>query len=104
MRIWADDARPAPEGYKWCKTVWETISTLKSCIWGFIPIEVLDLDHDAGDYHDQGGDYINVLNWLESEEIEFGHDFKFPIHFHSMNPVGVQNMRAIVQKHGWKEI
>ena len=26
------------------------------------------------------------------------------IHIHSMNPVGVQNMRAIIEKNGWREI
>ena len=27
-----------------------------------------------------------------------------PIHIHSMNVVGVQNMRAIIQRNGWKEV
>lgn len=104
MKIWTDDLRPAPDGYKWCKTTNETIDTLKSCIWGFTPIEVLDLDHDAGDQVIHGGDYIRILQWLEKEQIEFGRDFNFPIHIHSMNPVGVQNMRAIIQANGWKEV
>lgn len=104
MKIWVDGVRPAPEGYRWCKSSEETISVLKSCIWGFIPIEVLDLDHDAGDYVDKGGDYIHILDWLEQEEIDFGHTFTFPIHIHSMNPVGVGNMRRIIQKNGWKEV
>lgn len=28
----------------------------------------------------------------------------FPIHLHSMNAVGVANMRAIIQKNNWKEV
>lgn len=28
----------------------------------------------------------------------------YPIRIHSMNPVGVANMRAIIEKNGWKEI
>ena len=61
-------------------------------------IEVIDIDHDAGDYFCCGSDYIKLLDWLE----ETGR--AYPIHIHSMKPVGVQNMRAIIQKNGWKEI
>ena len=28
----------------------------------------------------------------------------YPIRIHSQNPVGVQNMRAIIHRNGWKEI
>ena len=61
-------------------------------------IELIDIDHDAGDYAQFGGDYIRLLDWLE----ETGRNY--PIRIHSMNPVGVQNMRAIIKKNGWKEI
>lgn len=62
------------------------------------PIELLDLDHDAGEYACCGGDYIKILDWLE----ETGRNY--PIRIHSQNPVGVQNMRAIIQRNGWKEV
>lgn len=29
---------------------------------------------------------------------------KVYIRIHSMNPVGVQNMRAIIQRNGWTEV
>lgn len=61
-------------------------------------IEFIDIDHDAGDYASDGGDYIKLLDWLE----ETGRDY--PIHIHSMNSVGVENMRRIIQRNGWKEI
>ena len=61
-------------------------------------IEIIDLDHDAGDFASDGGDYIKLLDWLE----ETGRNY--PIRIHSMNPVGVANMRAIIEKNGWKEI
>lgn len=61
-------------------------------------IELIDIDHDAGDYACDGGDYIKLLDWLE----ETGRNY--PIHIHSMNPVGVQNMRTVIQKNGWKEV
>ena len=61
-------------------------------------IELIDIDHDAGDYASDGGDYIKLLDWLE----ETGRNY--PIHIHSMNPVGVANMRAIIQRNGWTEV
>ena len=61
-------------------------------------IELIDIDHDAGDYAEDGGDYIKLLEWLEETKRNY------PIHIHSMNPVGVSNMRAIIQKNGWQEV
>ena len=114
MKIWIDDTRPAPIGYIWVKSVNEAIE----CIEGSeirvgmldhnnplceedikeLSIDVIDLDHDAGDYAYDGGDYIKLLDWLEETERSY------PIHIHSMNVVGVENMRRIIRKNGWKEI
>lgn len=55
-------------------------------------ISVIDIDHDAGDYVSDGGDYIKLLDWLE----ETGRDY--PIRIHSANPVGIENMRRIIRK------
>jgi hypothetical protein len=126
MRLWIDDVRPAPEGYIWCKSVNESKQlieelegqqqhlhdmafkflhsgklsdyhiAMKMC--GRRNIEVIDLDYDAGDYVRDGGDYIHILGWLE----ETGRNY--PIHIHSMNPVGVENMRRIIKRNGWKEV
>ena len=105
MKLWIDDVRPAPEGYVWIKTVNDAIRYIE--IYGdYIDfdnnlvdcIELIDIDHDAGDFAHYGGDYIKLLDWLE----ETGRNY--PIHIHSMNPVGVANMRAIIQRNGWREI
>ena len=105
MKIWVDDVRPAPEGYEWCKSVNEAkkaiIDTEKM---NEIPrmydmnfsIELIDTDHDAGDFGPP--DYIALLDWLE----ETGRNY--PIRIHSQNVVGVQNMRRIIQRNGWKEV
>ena len=61
-------------------------------------IDLLDLDHDAGEYAGKGGDYIRLLDWLE----ETGRSY--PVHIHSQNPVGVQNMRRIIERNGWEEV
>lgn len=105
MKLWIDDARPAPEGYIWIKSVNDAIRYIE--IYGdYIDsdnvmidcIELIDIDHDAGDYAQYGGDYIKLLDWLE----ETGRNY--PIHIHSMNPVGIQNMRRIIERNGWKEV
>ena len=118
MKLWIDDVRPAPEGYIWCKSVGEAESAILDYEWyidGILDeldyewldyigandtgtIEIIDIDHDAGDYACFGGDYIRLLDWLE----ETGRNY--PIRIHSMNPVGVANMRAIIEKNGWKEV
>ena len=65
---------------------------------GKYAIELIDIDHDAGEYADRGGDYIRLLDWLE----ETGRNY--PIRIHSQNPVGVQNMRRIIERNDWKEV
>lgn len=58
---------------------------------------LLDLDHDAGD-NAPGGDFINILKDIDAY-VRLGKmkDLDIDVHFHSMNPVGIQNMRDIVQ-------
>ena len=130
MKLWIDDVRIAPEGYIWCKSVNEAKrliqeneeiynkilneirvgiindeiekgSVEENELWkkaGLQEITLIDIDHDAGDFVDDGGDYIKLLDWLEETERNY------PIKIHSMNVVGVANMRRIIEKNGWKEI
>ena len=100
MKLWIDDVRPAPDGYLWCKSVNAVIGVIELNEDVGIPggIELIDIDHDAGDFAYDGGDYIRLLDWLE----ETGRSH--PIRIHSMNPVGRQNMEAIAQRNGWKII
>ena len=110
MKLWIDDVRPAPAGYVHIKSVDEAKEYIAFAEDQYakrndvfydcsnFAIELIDIDHDAGDYAIYGGDYIKLLDWLE----ETGRNY--PIRIHSMNPVGVANMRAIIQKNGWKEV
>lgn len=126
MKLWIDDVRSAPEGYVWRNSVNKAIDMIlasemhieramkrgQECFiakdydgrnkcyahanqWN---IELIDIDHDAGDYAADGGDYIKLLDWLE----ETGRSY--PIRIHSMNPVGRENMRAIIRRNGWTEV
>ena len=109
MRLWIDDVRPVPNGYdEHARSVNEAIKLIlewdefyrrvAECRGWEYSIELIDIDHDAGDFVGADGDYIKLLDWLE----ETGRNY--PIRIHSMNPVGVANMRAIIQRNGWTEV
>ena len=94
--------RPAPgdcfHEWAWCRSVdvAKTIIQIQETINK--PVELIDIDHDAGDFVNDGGDYIKLLDWLE----ETGRNY--PIHIHSMNAYGVENMRRIIQRNRWTEV
>lgn len=108
MKLWVDDVRPAPDGYFHVRSVNEAIRTIITeenfiCdpLRNYHPwniISVIDIDHDAGEFSADGGDYIKLLDWLEATRRNY------PIRIHSQNPVGIENMRRIIQRNGWKEI
>lgn len=105
MKFWIDDVRPAPKGYRWFKTVNAVKRAIRRIEFVYqhtnnelYRIELIDIDHDAGDFARYGGDYIELLNWLE----ETGRSYS--IRIHSMNPVGVANMRRIIERNGWMQV
>ena len=98
MRLFVDDIRPAPDGYIWALSVTSAKNDILRYERMGEPLELIDIDHDAGEYFQYGGDYIKLLDWLE----ETGRNY--PIHIHSANPVCVANMRRIIQRNGWKEV
>ena len=126
MKLWLDDLRPAPEEYVWCKSVNKAKGLIIDYekdqqflydiamdflhsgekrayhnvmqVYKHREIELIDTDYDSGDYNIDGGDYIKFLDWLE----ETGRNY--PIRIHSANAVGIQNMRRIIQRNGWKEV
>lgn len=98
MKIWVDDVRPAPPGYIGIKTVYAAKAVIVRSERRKETIELIDIDCDAGDYIKYGGDYIRILEWLEKT------GRNYPIRIHSMNPVGVANMRRIIERNGWREV
>lgn len=99
--IWVDDVRKPPNNskydyiwFKYVSDVKQFISTNESLNNSY-NIVYLDLDHDSGGY---GPDYIKLLDWLEAT------GRNYPIRIHSQNPVGIANMRRIIERNGWKEV
>jgi hypothetical protein len=103
MKIWVDDIRPAPEGFIWCQS---TNEALRLIVPNISDVEILHLDHDMGDTF--GGDAIIILDELERKahrDNNFAEAVrKITFKLHSANPVGVANMRSVIQKNGWKEV
>ena len=100
MKLWVDDIRVCPDRFEyfWATTVNQAKQIIMDEEQVDNPLELLDLDHDAGDYEFGGGDYIRILDWLE----ETGRNY--PIRIHSANAVGRENMRRIIERNGWTEV
>ena len=92
MKIWLDDVREAPEGFVHCRSVNEAICVIEENE-KFSVIELIDCDHDLGDYAVDGGDGIKLLDWL----LERG--TLYPVSLHTMNPVGRDNMQRILNRY-----
>lgn len=95
MKIWLDDLRPAPSEFVWCRSVNEAKKVIEENE-KTQPIELIDCDHDLGDFLVDGGDGIKLLDWLLERNT------LYPVALHTMNPVGRENMRRMLQRY-WKE-
>ena len=95
MKIWLDDIRPAPEDFVLAHSVNEAIALIEKAEMEGAGIELIDCDHDLGDYFPDGGDGIKLLDWL-CERQTF-----YPIALHTANPVGRDNMLRLIRRH-WK--
>jgi len=93
VKIWVDDIRPVPSGYEGTKSVYETIALIKEIEAEGGEIELLDLDHDLGDYAEFGGDAIKILDYLAERETFY------PIAIHTANPVGRANMERMIERY-----
>lgn len=92
MKIWVDDMRPAPKGYVVAKSVADTIRMIEEAEHRGEPVEVIDLDHDLGEYAGDGGDAICILDYLVERKNYY------PIAIHTANPVGRANMERIIHR------
>ena len=93
VKIWLDDERDAPSGYVHCYSVNETINKIKFYEKYSVAILELNLDHDLGDYAKDGGDGINLIDWLCMRETFY------KIVLHTANPVGRANMQRAIDRY-----
>ena len=102
VKVWVDDVRPKPaENDIAFHSVNEVIAYLASIKGGSVRV-LLDLDHDAGDFSCDGGDYIRILDWIEDTGFALDNpEVCIAFRIHSGNPVGRANMQRIIEKNGW---
>lgn len=96
IKIWLDDVRPAPDGYFHCHSVKEAMLKIILSEAADVKIELIDCDHDLGDYATQGGDGIKLIDWL-AERRTF-----YPIRLHTQNPVGRETMQREIDRY-WQK-
>ena len=95
IKIRLDDLREAPDGFFRCRSVNEAKKTIEVCEQAGTVIDVIDCDHDLGDYASDGGDGIKLLDRLVERNTHY------PITLHTMNPVGRENMEREINRY-WK--
>lgn len=100
MKLWVDDIVKAPEGWAWCRSV----SGAKIFIETYEkkdkdPLTVISVDTDAGCWKDIGGNYIQLLKWLETT----GRNYRVEIHAkdYQNDSEVIKEMQEIIQRNGW---
>lgn len=76
----------------YCQNYWETIKILDAVKNN--KETYIDLDHDLG----LGPSGYDICKYIVEHQIPLA-----GFHIHSMNPVGVQNMRQLLTHYGYKE-
>lgn len=102
MKLWVDDIVKAPKGYAWCRSVSGAkvfIETYEKKDENRDPLTAISVDTDAGCWKDQGGDYIELLKWLEAT----GRNYEVKIHTkdYQDNCKVVEEMQEIIHRNGW---
>ena len=91
-KIYLDDVREVPEGFIGTKSVNETIGLIEWLESEGVVITLLDLDHDLGEYANDGGDGIKLLDYLV-ENGKFYH-----VNLHTFNWVARGNMQRMLDR------
>ncbi|GAA3700224.1 cyclic-phosphate processing receiver domain-containing protein [Gordonia hankookensis] len=86
MKLWVDDLRPAPVGWRWCTTSAAAIDALS----GSEPVDELSLDHDLG-----GDDTTRpIVLWMCEHGV-----WPEEVRVHSANPVGVEWLEGMIARY-----
>lgn len=91
MRIFLDDIREAPEGWKHTDNATDTIVLLL-----MNDVSEISLDHDLGDEWQNGNGY-EVLKWIE-KQVFLNNYIPPKIHIHTSNPAARIRMESALKK------
>lgn len=105
MKLWVDDIVKAPEGWAWCRGVNGAkafIETYEKKDDDRDPLTIINVDTDAGSWKSEGGDYIELLKWLEAT----GRNYRVKIHMKNYpdNYGMVEEMREIIRRNRWDDM
>ncbi len=111
MKLWVDSKEPMSSDYTWCKSVNEAKQAIEASEadckyhwrkYGYISsrmqIVLIDIGYSAGEYAQAGGDYVNLLKWLEKRKRNY------QIRIHTENPAAIAELRTIIQRNSWREM
>ena len=108
MYIWLDDIREIPknarnsgEDFVWLKSVNEVRRVIEDAESKGFDEFILDLDHDLGDYAVDGGDAVKLVLWLIETK---RNNSNYKVILHTANPVGRENMQALIDRYWDTEI
>ena len=77
MRLYVDDLRIPPAGFVLARSVNSAKEIILDAEEKGEDIELIDLDHDMGDFASDGGDAICLLDWLVER------DTLYPVSLHT---------------------
>lgn len=105
MKLWVDDIVKAPEGWAWCRSVGGAktfIETYEKKDDGRDPLTIINVDTDAGCWKSEGGDYIELLKWLEAT----GRNYRVKIHMKDYpDSYGMfEEMQEIIRRNRWDDM
>lgn len=94
MKVYLDDIRPCPAGWKLVSNFHEAICFIDD---NWHQMTKLSLDHDISSFYgDKEMTGYDVLMWIYSQAV-YGRKLEFTIKVHSQNPVGAGNMRDVIK-------
>jgi hypothetical protein len=94
VRIWLDNERPAPRGWRRARTPQEAIDLLETG-----KATILSLDFDLKLKNDRGADWNgeHVVRWIEEKQFRGEDVVLSQIQIHSTNVVGIPQLRRALE-------
>jgi len=87
MKLWLDDVRKPPRGWKWAKTYEQAVAILETG-----EVEAISFDHDLG----EGKTGYDVAVWVEERAVA-GQIERLWWKVHSQNPIGKLRIQAAMK-------
>ena len=93
MKIWLDDIRDHPPGFRRAYSVDEAKRLIEECETNNKEISSIDLDYELGEYELHGGKGIRLLEWLHERGTHY------PCEVHSTHYYGAPEMERYIRKY-----